>query len=69
MRSSLKSPFDIVLFELDFAKKKLSIKRFPHSVKEEEAYGSAILSKGNALIVGHSMATRNGDMLFIKWTY
>ena len=69
MRSSLKSPFDIVLFKLEFAKKKLSIKRFPFSVQTEEAYGSATLSKGNALIVGHSMATRNGDMLFIKWKY
>jgi len=69
MRASLKSPFDIVLFKLEFSQKKLSIRRFPLSVKEEEAYGSANLSKGTALIVGHSMATRNGDMLFIKWTY
>jgi hypothetical protein len=69
MRSSLKSPFDIVLFKLEFVKKKLSIKRFPLSVQAEEAYGSAILSNGNALIVGHSMNTRNGDMLFIKWKY
>jgi hypothetical protein len=69
MRTSLKSPFDIVLFKLEFAKKKLTIKRLPVSGNAEEAYGSAILSKGNALIVGHSMATRKGDMLFIKWTY
>ncbi len=69
MRSSLKSPFDIVLFKLEFDKKKLSIKRLPLSVKEEEAYGSATLSKVSALVVGHSMATRNGDMLFIKWKY
>jgi len=68
-RSTLKSPFDIVLFKLEFAKKKLSIKRFPFSVKEEEAYGSANLSKGNALIVGHTMSDRKGDMLFIKWRY
>ena len=69
MRKSLKSPFDIVLFKLEFVKKKLTIKRLPVSGNAEEAYGSAILSKGHALIVGHSMATRKGDMLFIKWTY
>ncbi|HMG92817.1 MAG TPA: hypothetical protein VK589_22320 [Chryseolinea sp.] len=69
MRASLKSPFDIVLFKLEFAKKKLTIKRLPVSANAEEAYGSATLSKSNALIVGHSMATRKGDMLFIKWTY
>jgi hypothetical protein len=69
MRRSLKSPFDIVVFKLEFAKKKLTIKRLPVSANAEEAYGSAVLCKGNALIVGHSMGTGNGDMLFIKWTY
>jgi hypothetical protein len=69
MRASLKSPFDIVLFKLEFAKKKLSIKRFPLSTKEEEAYGSANLSRGTTLIVGHTMSDRKGDMLFINWRY
>ena len=69
MRTTLKSPFDIVLFKLEFAKKRLTIKRFPLSVEAEEAYGSAMLSKGNAIIVGHSMSSRQGDMLFIKWSY
>jgi len=69
MRTSLKAPFDIVLFKLEFGKKKLSIKRFPLSFQAEEAYGSAVLAKGNALIVGHSMANRKGDMVFIKWRH
>lgn len=69
MRSSLKSPFDIVLFKLEFAKKKLTINRLPFSPHAEEAYGSAALSKGHALIVGHTMSTRKGDMLFIRWKY
>jgi hypothetical protein len=69
MRASLKSPFDIILFKFDFAKKNFTIKRLPVSASAEEAYGSANLSKNNALIVGHSLSTRKGDMLFIKWTY
>lgn len=69
MRSSLKSPFDIVLFKLDLDKKKLNIKKLPLSNEAEEAYGTALVSKGNALIVGHTMSKRKGDMLFIKWRY
>ena len=69
MRSSLKSPFDVVFFKLDFAKKNLSIKKLPLSTQTEEAYGTALLSNGNALIVGHTMSKHEGDMLFIKWSY
>lgn len=69
MRTSLKTPFDIVLFKLALDKGILSIKRFPFSVQAEEAYGSAYISKGNALIVGHSMATGDGDMVIIKWKH
>jgi hypothetical protein len=69
MRTSLKSPFDIILFKLEFTNKKLTIKRFPYSQQAEEAYGTAPAGKGKAFIVGHSLSGKGGDMLFIEWTY